>query len=107
MPRDSRPHPVWYFAGEFRLKRHRDDEQTGTTQAQRELYDVPRRVRHMDQLGIDVQVLFATVFIHAITDRPEVELAVHRPYNRWLADKTAQGNGRPLWAALAPVLNLD
>src|SRR6266540_6779020 len=30
--------------------------------------DVPARVRHMDQLGTDVQVLFPTLFISPYTD---------------------------------------
>ena len=106
LARDSRPHPVWYIAGNFRLKRHRDDEQTGTNEALRELKDVPARVKHLDNLGIDTQVLFPTIFIHPVTDRAEVELAVHRAYNRWLADKTSDTNGRLRWAYLPPVLNM-
>src|SRR5689334_10210687 len=39
-------------------------------QAARGLDDVQLRLKHMDQLGIDVQVLFNTMFIDQITDRP-------------------------------------
>ncbi len=44
-----------------------------TPQAARELDDVEMRLKHMDELGIDVQVLHNTFWIEQITTRPEVE----------------------------------
>ena len=38
--------------------------------------DVERRLRHMDRLGIDTQVVFHTLWTVPTTDRPEVELAL-------------------------------
>ncbi len=107
LTKDSRPHPLWLIAGNVRLKRYRDDELTGTTQAMRELMDVEARVRHMDELGIDVQVLYPTMFLHAVTTQPEVEWAIHGAYNRWLADKTGRTNGRLRWAYLPSVLSIE
>src|SRR5262245_31365261 len=92
------PHPIWMIGGSARLKRYRDDEITGTTEATRELRDVPARLRHMDQLGFDHQVIYPTLFLHAVTAQPEVEAAVHGAYNRWLADKTADTGGKLRWA---------
>jgi hypothetical protein len=46
--KDGRPHPLWLIAGNVRLKRYRDDQLNGTTEALRELGDVPGRLRHMD-----------------------------------------------------------
>ncbi len=107
LPKDDRPHPLWLIAGNVRLKRYRDDEITGTTQAMRELVDVPARIKHMDELGIDVQVLYPTMFLHAVTTQPEVEWAIHNAYNHWLADKTDRGGGRLRWAYLPSVLNIE
>ncbi len=104
---DIPPHPLWLIGGNVRLKRYRDDEITGTTQATRELMDVPARLRHMDELGFDVQVIYPTTFLHAVTAQPEVELAVHGAYNRWLADKTAGTGGRLRWAYLPSVLSIE
>ena len=104
--KDSRPHPLWLIAGNVRLKRYRDDELTGTTQATRELVDVDARIKQMDELGIDVQVLYPTMFLHAVTTQAEVEWAIHGAYNRWLADKTARAGGRLRWAYLPSVLNV-
>src|SRR5438132_1408892 len=59
-PGDKRPHRYWFADGKLRLRRWRSDERTGTTQATRELLDVPARVRHMDEMGVDVQVIYPT-----------------------------------------------
>jgi len=101
------PHPIWMIGGNARLKRYRDDEVTGTTEATRELKDVPARLRHMDELGFDFQVIYPTMFLHAVTTQPEVEAAVHGAYNRWLADKTAGTRGKLRWAYLPSVLSMD
>lgn len=104
---DVPPHPLWLMGGNVRLKRYRDDEITGTTEVARELKDVQARLRHMDALGCDVQVIFPTTFLHAVTAQPEVEAAIHGAYNRWLADKTAASGGRLRWAYVPPVLSMD
>ncbi len=106
-PSDGRRHNVWLITGNARLRRFRSDEATGTTRAQRELLDVPARLRHMDELGIEVQVLFPTTFLHAVTDQPDAEAALFKSYNRWLADRTASSGGRLRWVAQAPLLSID
>ncbi len=107
LARDKRPHKLWMVAGQLRLKRDRDDVQTGTTEATRELLDVGARLKHMDEMGFDVQIIYPTMFIHVVTDEPEVEVAVHGAYNRWLAARTSSANGRLRWAYLPPVLTMD
>ena len=56
--------------------------------------DVDARLRHMDEVGVDIQVLHTSFFIRRVADRPEVEVALTRSYNRWLADVTRHSNGR-------------
>jgi predicted TIM-barrel fold metal-dependent hydrolase len=72
-----------------------------------ELRQIESRLRHMDQLGIDVQVLYPTVFITPVTTRPEVELALCRSYNRWLSELCAKAENRLRWIAVIPILNMD
>src|SRR4029434_3638251 len=67
----------------------------GTPQEPRQMENVPARLRHMDELGIDVQVLYPTMFIEQITDKPAWEVAICAGYNRWLADIYQQSEGRP------------
>src|SRR5579871_7059720 len=78
-----------------------------TPEAAREMADIQARLRHMDELGVDVQVLYPTVFLRPITQRPEAELALARSYNRWLADIWAEGKGRLRWAAVLPLMCMD
>lgn len=102
----ARQNRVWVINGNARLRRSRDDQTSHTTQGTRELTDVPARLQHMDDLGIDVQVLYPTTFLHAFTSRPDVELAVYRSYNRWIAERSALSNGRLRWAVLIPTMSI-
>jgi uncharacterized protein len=77
-----------------------------TPLAAREMDDVALRLQDMDRLGIDVQVLHNTIFIEQLTDRAEVEVALCRSWNRWLADIWKQSNGRLRWSAVPPTLSM-
>jgi predicted TIM-barrel fold metal-dependent hydrolase len=105
-PSDGRRHNLWLISGNARLHRFRSDQATGTTRATRELLDIEARLRHMDELGIEVQALYPTTFLHQVTDRPEVEVAVCKSYNRWIADRTAGSGGRLRWVTQAPMLDI-
>ena len=61
----------------------------------------------MDQLGVDVQVIYPTIFLRPLTNKPAVDRALCRSYNRWLADIWAEGKGRLRWAAVLPLLDMD
>ena len=104
---DVRPHRFWLVDGKTGLRRWRGDDRTGTTEATRQLLDVQARVRHMDEMGVDVQVIYPTYLLASPTSRPEVELAICRSYNRWLADRTAEANGRLRWVVIPPLLSMD
>ncbi|MFQ5538988.1 MAG: amidohydrolase family protein [Candidatus Binatia bacterium] len=78
-----------------------------TPKASREMQDVEARIRHMDELEVDVQVLYPTVFLRPLTRRPEVELALCKSYNRWLADIWRKGGNRLRWIAVLPLLSIE
>ena len=86
-------------------------ERTGrdmqTPRETREMENVPARLKHMDELGIDVQVLYPTIFIEQITDKVEWEIAIAKGYNRWLADIYRQGQGRLRWICVLPLLDMS
>jgi len=73
----------------------------------REMEDIQARLRHMDELDVDVQVLYPTIFLRPYTRRPEVELAVTRSYNRWLIDIWKRAPQRLRWTAVLPLLSMD
>lgn len=78
-----------------------------TPKEAREMDDIKARLKHMDELDIDVQVLYPTIFLRPFTRRPEVELAVTRSYNRWLIDIWKQAPERLRWVAVLPLLTMD
>jgi predicted TIM-barrel fold metal-dependent hydrolase len=86
-------------------------ERTGrdmnTPRETREMENVAARLKHMDELGIDVQVLYPTIFIEQITEKPEWEVALCKGYNRWLADIYRQGQGRLRWICVLPLLDMS
>jgi predicted TIM-barrel fold metal-dependent hydrolase len=69
--------------------------------------DIEARLRHMDRLGVDIQVLYPSLFLSPLTARPKVERALARSYNRWLADIWRKGENRLRWAAVVPTLHMD
>ena len=78
-----------------------------TSKASREMKDIEARLKHMDELDVDIQVLYPSLFLRPITTRPEVDLALCKSYNRWLVDIWKSGKGRLRWVALLPLLSMD
>lgn len=80
------------------------DEINHPLRVYRELEDVPGRIAHMDQMGVEVQVIFPTFFIRYTTENAEAEWALTTTYNRWLAEKCSKTDGRLRWAAMLPFM---
>ena len=78
-----------------------------TTPASRDLADVSARLKHMDELQIDIQVLYPSIFLDQCAERPAVDVALCGAYNRWLADVWKQGNGRLRWMCVPPLLAMS
>ena len=97
----------WQIDGNIFGKRVFDFTRSGTTEETREAHSIGARLAHMDELGVDVQVLYATLFLSTVTSKPDVEFALHSCYNRWVADICRQSGGRLRWAALLPMLSMD
>ncbi|MBM3945480.1 MAG: hypothetical protein FJ317_08360 [SAR202 cluster bacterium] len=75
--------------------------------ASQSMENVQMRVQHMDSLGIDTQVVYPTIFIEQVTDKPEIDVALCKSYNRWLADIWKQGGGRIRWVCVLPLLSMQ
>src|SRR5690242_18107422 len=85
---------MWAWPGRTRVRHERSDEKTGTTESKRTLRDIPGRIADMDRLGIDVQVIYPTFFLTTCSTQAEIELALTRSYNRWMASATERSKGR-------------
>jgi hypothetical protein len=52
-------------------------------------------------------VLYPSLFLRPLTARPEVERAISKSYNRWLADIWRKGERRLPWVAVIPMMSID
>src|SRR5579862_3398397 len=100
------PVRYWLIDGHRQPRLHRDDNRSHTTVETRELLDPMARLKHMDELGTEVQVLYPTMFLVGITENSDVEVATKRSYNRWLADRCSETNGRLRWVCLPPLTDI-
>lgn len=71
-----------------------------------ELSDPEARVRDLDAWGIDVQVLYPTVFLRPLTEDPRFEAALMRSYNTWISTACKANERRLKWVGLVPMLNV-
>lgn len=101
------PMRYWIIDGKRQIRFIRSDEQTRSTVETRELMDVDARLRDMDRMGVEVQVMYPTLFLVECTERPEVSLALRRSYNRWMADRWARSHGRLRWVVLPPTMTME
>ncbi|HTN72889.1 MAG TPA: amidohydrolase family protein [Methylomirabilota bacterium] len=95
----------WFIDGIYQGKARNVGHDTA--KESREMDDINARLKHMDELGVDVQVLYPTIFLRPFTRRPELELAVTRSYNRWLIDIWKRAPERLRWTAVLPLLTMD
>jgi predicted TIM-barrel fold metal-dependent hydrolase len=80
---------------------------TNTPQESREMLSVQARLAHMDDLGIEIQVLYPTLFLRPVVQDAQRERALCKSYNRWLGDLWRQGSGRLRWVAKPPLRVLE
>jgi predicted TIM-barrel fold metal-dependent hydrolase len=73
----------------------------------REAADIDARLAHMDQLGVDHQVLYPSLFLRTLTPLPHVDTALCKSYNRWLADIWKAGKSRLRWVVIPPLHYID
>jgi uncharacterized protein len=95
----------WIIGG--RLIGGRDNVGQDTSKESREMANIDSRLKHMDQIGTGIQVLYPTLFLRPVTDNPRIELALCRSYNRWMADIWSKEKKRLRWAVQLPLLSMD
>ncbi|HLI27327.1 MAG TPA: amidohydrolase family protein [Chloroflexota bacterium] len=71
--------------------------------ASQTLSDVHARLEDLDRAGIDIQVLYPTVFLERLSSDDAYLTALMRSYNTWLAARCAEAPDRLKWAAVMPL----
>ncbi len=69
--------------------------------------DIEARLRHLDTLGIDIQIMFPTVFIEEVAVTAKGEIAICKGWNRWLAAIWERGQGRLRWTCVLPLQTIE
>src|SRR5579859_1364473 len=86
---------------------HVDPERRARVESQ-ELTDPKARLQDMDKEGIDVSVLFPTMFlVWPLADDAARVRALCRAYNEWIAAKCAATGGRLRWVATLPLPDVE
>jgi uncharacterized protein len=73
----------------------------------REMTDIPARLKDMDKLNVETQVVFPTLFLIYLTDDPALDIALCRAYNRFLAQACAKAGSRMRWTVIPPLKSID
>jgi predicted TIM-barrel fold metal-dependent hydrolase len=71
-----------------------------------ELTDVDARLKDMDRMGIDTQVVYPSLFLTVTADDIELEAALLRAYNSFLGKVYSESRGRIRFAALLTVRDM-
>lgn len=72
-----------------------------------ELTDIGARIKDMDKVKIDTQVVFPSLFLTTTTEDPRLEAALLRAYNSFLGECSAATKGRIRFAALVPIRDVE
>lgn len=89
--------------GSPHLRKAYDAERRTRVESQ-ELRDPKARLHDMDHEGIDVSVVFPTMFlVWPLADDPATVRALSRSYNEWIAAKCKASGGRIRWVATVPL----
>jgi uncharacterized protein len=71
------------------------------------LTEPSERLAAMQRQGVDVHVIFPSLFLALAPESPAVELALSRAYNRFLADRCGGSNGRLRWVMQPALKSMD
>lgn len=75
--------------------------------AVRELTDPIARLGDMDRIGVEMQVIYPTLFLVYLTDDPRLEITLCRAYNRFVADACSRAPERLKWVTILPLRDVS
>jgi predicted TIM-barrel fold metal-dependent hydrolase len=82
------------------------DGRKDSTVASREMTDINTRLADMDKLNTAAQIVYPTLFLVYNTKDRELEVALCRAYNRFLARASAESLERIRWVAVLPLQSI-
>ena len=106
-PRNIERSPTEYWVVDNRYHPKNRNIMPDTSAEQRELRDVGARLAHMDQLGIDIQVIYPSLFLRPVMRTAASELALTRSYNRWMEAIWSKAPDRLRWVLLPAIQSME
>ena len=82
-------------------------ERTDITLGARQMTDVPSRLKDMDERGVEIHVVYPTLFIFTGVNNPQLEATLCRAYNRFMAEACASSEGRLRFIMMPPLYSVD
>jgi predicted TIM-barrel fold metal-dependent hydrolase len=82
-------------------------EEKGVAIPVQQITDVPGRVATLDAIGVDKQVIFPSLWLGCLAENVELEAALARSYNEFMATQCGQSDGRLWFAAVIPFRRPD
>ena len=84
-----------------------ESQRTDISLGARQMTDMPDRLRDMDRRGVEIQIVYSTLFIRAGILHPELEIAVCHAYNRFMAAACNESAGRLRFVMVPPLHSID
>ena len=106
-PRNIEHSPTEYWVVDNRYHPKNRNIMPDTSPEQRELRDVGARLAHMDQLGIDIQVIYPSLFLRPVMRTAASELALTRSYNRWMEAIWSEAPDRLHWVMIPSIQSME
>lgn len=75
---------------------------SATSAGSQELTDVGARLADLDALGVEKQVLYPSLWLGGLAEDVELEAALARSYNQFMATQCNESGGRLFYAAVLP-----
>lgn len=73
----------------------------------REMTDIKTRLADMDRLGVEMQVVYPTLFLIYLTEESALEAALCRAYNRFMAQACEKSAGKMRWVVVPPLGSIE
>ena len=101
------PHPPGKGGQALATPPIEDEIRNSPSWHKRAMTDVDARLIDATDMGVDMQIIYPTLFIGFLTHDVELEVALARSYNRFMADACSRSGGRMRWVAVPPLRDLD
>ena len=72
-----------------------------------EMTDMPARLKDLDMMGVDKQIVYPTMFLVTTAEDVEYEAALMRAYNTFTGQACAKSGGRVGFAAIVPIRDIE